>query len=170
MNNKISSLLDGLITYDYILFGGIFLVFVLLIVLSIIFRNKTKLSIFLAIFSFIFLITAPFIGYSIMHNILFKNQTVLTSQKKLEFTNAVVVYAKLTNLSSRDFESCVITASIHRSSSNSLKNYIYKFKPLQKMSIIEEDIVIGNEINFKIIVSPFTYSGDFNTILEASCR
>ncbi len=170
MKNKITSFLDGLITYDFILFGGILLVFILLVVFSILFRKKKRLSLFLAIFSFIFLLVSPFIGYTMMHDILFKNQTILTSQKKLQFTKAVVVHGKLTNLSTRNFESCLITATIHRSSSNKLKDFIYKFKPLKKMSIIEEDIVVANEIDFKIIVSPFTYSNNFNTSLEASCR
>ncbi len=170
MKNKITSLLDGLITYDYILFGGILLVFILLIVFAILLRKKKKLSLFLVILSFIFLITAPFMGYTTMHKNLFKNQTTLVSQKKLEFTKAIVVYGKLANISARDFESCLITATIYKTSSNKLKDFIYKFKPLQKMSIIEEDIVIANEINFKIIVSPFTYPNNFNTIVEASCR
>jgi len=170
MKNKITSFLDGLITYDYILFGGILLLFILMIVFSILLRKKKKLSLFLAIFSFIFLMVMPFIGYKIMHNELFKNQTILVSQKKLEFTKAVVVYGKLTNLSDIDFRSCLITATIYKSNSNIIKNYIYKLKPLKKMSIIEKEIVIGNEIDFKIIVSPFTYLGGFNTTLEASCR
>jgi len=170
MNYKITSFIDGLITYDYILFGVILLVFILLIIFSVLLRKKKILSIFLSIFSFIFLLISPFVGYSIMHNELFKNQTTLVSQKKLNFTKAVVVYGKLKNISTRDFESCKITASIHKVSSNKLKEFIYKFKSLQKMSILEEDIIIANEINFKIVVSPFTYLGDFNTTLEANCR
>jgi len=170
MKNKITSLLDGLITYDYILFGAILLIFILLIVFSLLLRRKKTLSLFLAIFSFIFLILSPFIGYSMMHNELFKNQTTLVSQKKLEFTKAIVVYGKLKNISARDFKSCLITAIVYKSSSNKLKNYLYGFKPLKKMSIIEEDIVMENEIDFKIIVSPFTYSKDYNITLEASCR
>ena len=170
MKNKITSLLDGLITYDYILFGAILLIFILLIVFSLLLRKKIVVSIFLAIFAFIFLIAGPFIGYTIMHNELFKKQVTLVSQKKLEFTKAIVVYGKLKNLSFSDFESCLITATAYKSSSNKLKSYIYKFKPLQKISIMEEDIVMNNEIDFKIIVSPFTYSKDYNITLEASCR
>ncbi len=170
MESKINKIISDLITYDYILFAAILLIFILLIVFSLLLRQKKVISIFLAIFAFIFLLVAPFLGYSIMHNKLFKKELTLISQKKLEFTKAVVVYGKLKNISNRDFNSCLITAITNRISSNKLKTFIYQFKPLKKMSIIEEDIVMGNEIYFKIIVSPFTYSGDFNTTLEASCR
>ena len=128
------------------------------------------LAIFIVIFAFVFLLVAPFIGYSQMHKYLFKNELTLTSQKKLQYTKAVVVFGKLKNVSKLDFDACLITAVVNKSTSNKYKNYIYKFKPIMKMSIIEEDIVIGNEIDFKIIVEPFTYSKDYNISLEADCR
>ena len=105
-----------------------------------------------------------------MHEYLFKNSTKLTSQKRLSFTNAIVVKGTLSNASKFDFKSCKITAKVHKLSKNNLKNYIYKFKYIKKMSIIEEDIKKAQTINFKIIVEPFTYSKDYNISLEAKCK
>ena len=76
----------------------------------------------------------------------------------------------LTNESEFDFSTCKITANVHKVSKNSLKNYIYKFKTLKKMSIIEDSIAKKQTIKFKIIVEPFTYSKDYNITLGAKCR
>jgi len=170
MKHKILAFMDSLIKYDYILFGSIFLIFFIFIILALVLRKKAGLSIFLVIFSFIFLMVAPIVGYAKMHTYLFKNELTLTSEKKLQYTKAIVVFGKLKNTSQRDFSVCKVTAIVNKSSKNEYKNYIYTFKPIMKMSIIEEDIVMGNEIDFKIIVEPFTYKYDYNITLEADCR
>ena len=170
MKHKLLAFSNSLIKDDYILFGAIVFIFFLLILSALLFRKKEGLSIFLVLFSFFFLVLSPFISYPILHNYLYENELTLVSQKKLQFTKAVVVLGKLKNISKRDFQSCQITANVNKHTSNKYKNYIYTFKPIMKMSIIEEDIVIDNEIDFKIIVEPFTYSKDYNITLGADCR
>ncbi|MCD6433795.1 MAG: DUF2393 family protein, partial [Sulfurimonas sp.] len=162
MKAKITALIDGLIAYDYILFGVVFVLFILFITLAIILRKKSGLAIFLALFSFLLLFLAPTIGYVQMHKILFKNSTELISQKKLSFTKAVVVKGTLKNESKFDFKSCEITASAYKVSENSIKNFLFKLKPFKKMSILEYDILKGDVRKFKIIVEPFTYSKEYN--------
>ena len=170
MQEKITALMDSLIMYDYILFGVSFGLFLLFIILTIVLRKKALLATLFGLISFLILILGPTLGFVKMHEYLFKNSTKLLSQKRLEFTNAIVVKGTLTNESELDFSSCKITANIHKISKNSLKNYIYKFKTLKKMSIIEEDIIKKQTINFKIIVEPFTYSKDYNITLGAKCK
>ena len=170
MKHKLLAFSDSLIKDDYIFFGAIVFIFFLLILTALLLRKKVGLSIFLVIFSFVFLIVSPFVGYPTLHNYLYKNELTLVSQNKLQFTKAVVVLGTLKNTSKRNFQACKITAIVNKHTSNKYKNYIYTFKPIMKMSIIEEDIVIDNEIDFKIIVEPFTYSKDYNITLEADCR
>jgi len=170
MKHKFIVFMDSLISYDYILFGSIFLIFFILVVLALVLRKKIGLSIFLILLAFVFLLVAPIAGYTKMHNTIFKKELTLVSQKKLQFTQAAVVFGTLKNVSKKDFQSCLITAIVTKKSTNKYKNYIYGFKPIKKMSIIEEDIIMGNEIEFKIIVDPFTYQKDFNIKLEADCR
>jgi len=169
MKHKFIAFMDSLILYDYILFGSIFLIFILLVILALVLRKKVGLSVFLIIFAFIFLFVAPFVGYVQMHNMIFKKELTLVSKKKLQFTKAAVVFGKLKNTSNRDFESCLITAIATKKTKNKYKNYIFRLKPIMKMSIVKEDIVKGNEIEFKIIIDPFTYTKDFDIILEADC-
>lgn len=170
MEAKITAFVDGLITYDYILFGGVFFLFFLFIILGILLRKKTAIAVFLILLGFLLLVLGPTLGYIKMHEFLFKNSTVLTAQKRLEFTQAVVVRGTVTNESKVDFESCKVTARTYKVSKNTLKNYLYQFKTIKKMSIVREDIKIGETKEFKIIVEPFTYSKDYNISVGADCR
>jgi len=170
MKEKITAFLHGLISYDYMLFGAIFMLFFLLLLIAILLRNKTGISIFFVLLSFIVLIIGPLVGYSQLHNYLFKASLTLKSEKRLNFTPAIVVRGTLKNESKFDFEKCKIVVNVHKVSKNKLKNYLYSFKILKKMSISEEDIQKGDVRDFKIIVEPFTYKHDYNISLKASCK
>ena len=67
MKSMINEFLNSLISYDYILFGIIVLVFILLVVFIIVFRHKRVLFVFLVILAMLTLAVFPFVGYSIMH-------------------------------------------------------------------------------------------------------
>lgn len=170
MKSKIQAFLDSLIMYDYILFGASFVLFILFIILGIVLRKKVGLAIFLILLAFSILILSPTIGRIQMHDFLFSNTTTLSSQKKLQFTEAIVVKGVLENTSRFNFESCKITANVHKVSKNALKNYIWQFKTIKKMSILEKNIAKGKSIPFKIIVEPFRYSRDYNITLGAKCK
>ncbi|MBU1927676.1 DUF2393 domain-containing protein [bacterium] len=170
MKEKISLFIDNLIVYDYILFGTAFILFLLFIILAIILRKKLGLALFLILLSFASLTLSPTLGYKYMHDYLYKNSLILQSQQKLNFTEAVVVKGTLTNDSKFNFKSCTITASAYKVSSNKYKNYIYPFNPFKNMSIVEEQISVGTQREFKIIIEPFTYSGEYNISLKADCN
>jgi hypothetical protein len=170
MKHKISAFIEGLITYDYILFGTSFVLFLIFIILGIVLRKKLVLTILFIFLAFVILLLGSTLGYIKMHDTLFKNSTELISQKRLEFTQAVVVKGRLTNESSREFTECKITASAYKVTSNKYKNYLKKLKPFKKMSIIEEYIAVSETREFKIIVEPFTYSHDYNISLGADCK
>jgi len=170
MKAKITAFIDSLIMYDYILFGASFGLFLLFIILTILLRKKAFFASIFGLLSFLILILGPTLGFVKMHEYLFKNSTKITSQKRLEFTNAIVLKGTLTNESEFDFKSCKITANVHKVSKNRLKSYIYKFKTLKKMSIVEEYILKKQTIDFKIIIEPFSYSKDYNITLGAKCK
>jgi len=167
---KIQAFLDTLILYDYILFAASFALFILLIVLGIILRKKVGLAVFLILLAFSILLLVPTLGRIFMHDFLFANTTTVTSQKKLEFTEAIVVKGTLGNDSRFHFEECRITANVHKVSKNALKNYLFQFKTIKKMSILEYDIKRAGSRDFKIIVEPFTYERDYNITIGAKCK
>ncbi|MDD2790195.1 MAG: DUF2393 domain-containing protein [Sulfurimonas sp.] len=170
MQEKTSLFLQNLIVYDYILFGAAFTFFLLFIIFAILLRRKLVLALLLILVSFSILALTPTVGYQYMHAYLFKNSLTLQSQQKLNFTQAVVVKATLSNDSKFDFKSCTITASAYKVSSNIYKNYLYPYKPFKNMSIVEEQIPRAAQREFKIIIEPFTYAGDYNISLQADCN
>ena len=170
MKAKIIAFIENLILYDYILFGGVFVLFILFIILGIVLRKKIFLAVLLILLAFAILILGPTLGYQEMHKFLFKNATTITSQKKLEFTQAIVVKGTLKNESKFNFSTCRITTKVHKVSKNEYKNYLYAFKTIQKASILEENIVKGQTINFKLFIEPFTYSKDYNLSIGAKCK
>lgn len=170
MKSKIQAFLDSLIMYDYILFGASFVLFIFFIILGIVLRKKIFLAIFLILLAFATLIVIPTLGRTEMHKFLFSNTLSLISQKRLEFTDAIVVKATVENTSQFNFSSCNITANVHKVSKNALKNYLFSFKTIKKMSIVEYDIPKAQTRDFKIIVEPFTYTRDYNITLGAKCK
>lgn len=170
MKAKITAFINDLILYDYILFGAVFILFILFIILAIVLRKKVGLSIFLALFGFGILLLGPTLGYIKMHQFLYKNTILLTSQKKLTFTKAIVIKGTISNESKFNFKSCKVTASAFKVSTNPIKNFIYPFKPLKNMSIVEADIPKGTHREFKMFIEPFTYSKDYNISLDARCK
>jgi len=170
MNFNIDEFINNLMLYDYMLFGGAFVLFILFIILAIVLRNKLGLAMFFVLLAFSTLILSPTLGYIELHKYLFKNTTKLTYQKKLEFTKATVIKGTITNDSKFNFSSCNITASAYKVSKNKYRNYLLRFKPFQKMSIVKEDIAIGEQRGFKMIMEPFTYAKDFNISIHAKCK
>ncbi|MDQ7068245.1 MAG: DUF2393 domain-containing protein [Sulfurimonas sp.] len=170
MKSKITSFIDALIMYDYILFAGSFFLFLLFIMLAILLRKRLFFGVVFVLLAFTILTLGPTLGYLKMHEYLFKNSVKLISQKRLSFSEAVVVIGTITNESKRDFSTCKITASAYKVTSNKYKNYLKKFKPFKKMSIVEENIGVSQTRKFKIIVEPFTYTRDYNISLGADCR
>jgi hypothetical protein len=170
MRHQLKAFLNDLIMYDYVLFGGAFFLFFLLIILAIVVRKKLGFSIFLILLSLNILLLTPTLGYKLMHEYLFKNEITIIKEKKLEYTKAIVIKGSLLNSSNRDFKSCKIIASVHKSSSNKYRHYFLGFKSIQKMSTIELTIAKGETRNFKLIVSPFTYTKNYNITLKGKCK
>lgn len=170
MTGAITKFINELIVYDYILFGTLFLLFVLFVALGILFRKKGAVAVLLMLFAFTQLIVGSTYGYLKMHEYLFKNETSIISHKKLNFTQAIVLYGSVKNVSARDFSSCEITATVYKNTGNEIKDYIFRFKPINKMSILTQEIVKAEQQEFKMIIEPFTYGGDYNITLGAKCR
>ncbi|MEO1937613.1 MAG: DUF2393 domain-containing protein [Sulfurimonas sp.] len=170
MKHKIQAFIDGLILYDYILFGASFVLFILFIILAIVLRERLKTALFLVLFAFATIMLGPTLGFIEMHKFLYKNEVTLKENKRLEFAPAVVVKGSLKNLSRFDFKECLVTASLYKITKNEYKNYLLKFKPIKKQSILLKDIPKGQSKEFKMIVDPFKYKKEYGISLEANCK
>jgi len=170
VKSKITAFIHNLISYDYMLFGGVFVLFLLFIIFAILLRKKIGLSLFFLLLGFIILFVGPTVGYIQLHKYLFASEVQIISQKKLSFTPAIVVKGSLKNVSKFDFKECKITAYVHKKSKNKLRNYIYQLKNIKKMSMIESHIPKGEIKMFKLIIEPFSYTKDYHISIKASCK
>lgn len=170
MSGKINAFIHDLVLYDYILFGGVFFLFLLFVILGIVARRRTYVAIPLILIAFTTLILGPTLGYVEMHNYLYKNKITIINQKKLTFTKAIVLNGSVKNESNRDFKRCKITAKVYKSTKNEIKDFIFSFKPINKMTIIENSIAINEEREFKMIIEPFTYLKEYTLSVEADCK
>ena len=170
MKSSVRTFIEELLPYDYLLFGGALLLFLLFIIIAILKREKIKTALFFTLLAFVTIIIMPTYGYVKLHEILFANKVELVSQKKLQFVEAVVIKGRVTNLSDKDFKQCKITAQLHKVSKNKYRNYILQFKPFKKRSIVEYNIEQNSTKEFKMIIEPFRYKYKFGVDLKADCR
>jgi len=156
--------------YDYILFAISGALFFLILLLAIILRHRTGLSLLLVLVAFIIIIAGPIIGYNYIHATVFKTEITDLNIKRLEFSEAVVIKGKLTNRGKQPYQKCIISSKAYKGPTNFLEKLVYPLKPFQKMSILkQEDINVTQSIDFKIILEPFTYSKEYNISVKANC-
>jgi len=161
---------NSLHTYDYILFSASGVVFILLLFLAILLREKTKISLLLVLLSFTSLIAGPIFGYQYIHSKLYGYTITNIQVKELEFSEALVIKGTLTNHGTQTFSKCNIKAITYKGANNFLEEIVYPFKPFNKKSIIkQESLDINKSLDFKLILEPFTYSKEYNVSIKAEC-
>ena len=170
MKEKILEFIHGLSNYDYILFAGLFFVFLLLLILTLLLRKRAFFASVFLILSLITLFVGPFVGYIQLHDYLYKNSSKITEIKVLEFSPALVVLGHITNESQRDFSTCKINVNIFKVAHNQILDAIFPYSPFQTMQVTETDIAKGETRDLKIIVEPFSYKQDYNVSLGVDCR
>lgn len=170
MREKLLDFLHNLTNYDYVLFASLFILFLLLLVLTVFIRKYSFLSILTLFISLFTLFVAPFIGYKKLHQYLYPTSNSVKEVKALNFTPALVVLGTLTNESQKDYSICKVTLSLHKVAHNALLDPLFKLNPFQKTSIIEHNIAPKEERSLKILVEPFSYKKDYNVTIGADCR
>lgn len=167
---NLQAFISTLHTYDYIIFGAVGALFLLMLLLAIVIRQKIVASLFLIIFALILIVTGPIVGYKYVHAIIYKTEISDLLVKKLEFTEALVIKGTLQNLGKQGYSKCRISASAYKGASNFLEELVYPLKPFDKVSILkEEDLNITQSFDFKLVMEPFTYSNEYNISIEANC-
>ena len=127
--NKLKVMLQAFIEtlhlYDYILFSISGALFLLLLFLAILLRSKVGVSLTLVIVSFIILISVPIFGYNTIHNSIYKTKLSDLSIKRLEFSEAVVIKGRMTNLGQESFKKFTISSFAYKGASNCLEELVH---------------------------------------------
>ncbi len=170
VKSSIQSLIHSFHLYDYILFGVSAGLFLLILLLAIVLRHRTVVSLMLILFAFIVIVTGPVAGYLFIHNTLYKTEISELVIKKLEFSEAVLIKGVLNNHGKQPFHSCTIKASAYRGANNMLEELIFPLKPFMKTSIIQnKQLDVNASSDFKLLLEPFTYSKEYNISVKATC-
>jgi hypothetical protein len=171
MKTQIINFIHHLLLYDYLLFGGIFILFLLLLIFAIVLRRKMSLAVFLVFLAFGVLTAGPVAGYILLHNYLFKHTIIIKEVKALEFTEALLIKGDINNTSNRTFSECTLHARVYKVTHNKYIDPIYPYVPFKKGSItIQKTILPGKSTPFKLFVEPFRYAKDFNLTYKAECQ
>lgn len=171
MKARIQDFIQNLIPYDYFLFGGIIILFILLLTLAIVLRHKLGVAIFIVLIAFAVLTVAPIAGYMAMHHQLFKNKITLHEIKALEFTEALLIKGDINNTSKRPFKECTLYAGVSKVTPNPYLNRLYPLIPFKKSSMtVHQPISPGESVPFKLFVEPFRYTKKYNVTVKAECR
>lgn len=171
MKHTIIDFIEHMLIYDYLLFGGIILLFILILILAVVLRERIGLAIFLVLLAFGVLTAGSVAGYIGLHSYLFKHKVVVTETKALEFTEALLVKGEVTNLSKRTFSRCTLTTEVYQVSHNRFIDPIYPYMPFRKSStFLEQTIKPDEKTSFKLFVEPFRYNKDYNITVKAKCR
>ena len=171
MKHRIIDFIHHLLIYDYLLFGGIFIFFLLLLILAIVLRNKMGIAIFFVFIAFGVLTVGPVAGYIALHQYLFKHTLIIHEVKALEFTEPILIKGDINNTSKRPFKECTIHAGVYKVTHYKYIDKIYPYIPFKKSSMtITQTIAPGESAPFKMFVEPFRYNKDYNLTYKVECR
>ncbi|MCF6174109.1 MAG: DUF2393 domain-containing protein, partial [Campylobacteraceae bacterium] len=142
-----------------------------LIILSlIIMKRAVKTSMVLLLFSFFFLIIAPFF---LKHYLDKTFRTVaVTSVKfqKLNFSNTLIIDYKINNLSKINFKECEIQVVVFKPSVSKYNLFINKLKPIAHRTILSKEKIDANTSKEKrYVFDDFTYDRDVNVSVSTQC-
>lgn len=174
MTQKLKSALQGfadsLHTYDYILFAAFGALYLLILLLAIVLRKRAGLSLFLVLLAFVVIIVGPVWGYHYTHGKLYATEISEQAAKKLEFSEVLIITGKLKNLGMQSYSRCTLTASSYKAPGNFLEEIILPMKPFQHVSYLhEKEFPVNETYDFKLVMEPFTYSGEYNISVKANC-
>ncbi len=158
--------------YEYVAFGWVVFFFITLLIFSIIIANKKPLlATILIVFNFSLLILSPILIKILMNNTIKKSEVKILNQEHLKFSKSIIVQGEVINKGKIDFKECEIKGRIYKISSNSLKNFLYKLKPLKKKKIIlKKRLPKKASLEFRLVFNNFVYpKNDFNVTVNAEC-
>jgi len=170
MRERLLVFLHTLTLYDLLYIGAVFLLFILLVLLTLFLRRKITVALLILLFSILEISIGLTFGFGYFHDAIFKKSITITKAKKLHFVEAVVIEGKLKNESKFNFKSCKLTAIIYKETHNKYKNLLFKLKPLKSKSVTIKNIPKGDDIDFKFLIEPFKYKKDINVSVDGVCK
>lgn len=156
--------------YDYIGFFVSLFIFILFIVLALILRKHTKRSLLLVILGFLTLFSGPVLAHSLVKDTIFLSDTNVTQIKQLFYSDTLLIKGKLNYKGLKEAHHCQVEAKLHKQGSNAIKSFVYSLKAFRSgKHKIDQLFAKGDSVDFKIVIEPFNYQGDYNITVKSGC-
>ena len=161
---------DTIGTYDYIGFFLSIFLFLLFLIIYLLLRKHIKRSIFLAIIGFSFLFMGPVFSHKLVKNTLYNSEANITTVKQLHYSDTLLIKGVLHYKGIKDASHCLVSADIYKKGKNMVKDFVYNLKAYRKGSHkLDATFSTGTNKNYKIVIEPFAYKGDYNISISSGC-
>lgn len=161
---------NNLTGYDYAGFLIALILFILFLILALMLRKRTKLAMLLISFSFIALFGGPVGVHALVKHTLYKHEARITDVKKLHYSDTLLIKGDLEYLGDKMASSCVIDVKVHKQEGSFFKDIAHTIKPYKQGSAkLLMQLDKGDSKDFKVVIEPFTYAGDYNITVSSGC-
>lgn len=144
---------------DWLVFGGCFIVFVLVYFLACLLRNvRFFIPQFLKLIAFCIFIISPIATYYINQEILYKNEVHYKFLKRLEYSPTFFVDAEIQNLGTRTIGKCYFVVHVLREEKNFKNKILNCMRPITTLKYeIDGPILSGERKSFNHTFNRFNY-------------
>jgi hypothetical protein len=162
--------LSSLHIFDYVAYSWLLLVFLILISLSIVLRHRVGISILFVLLSMATFFIAPIFVKHLMDGYIRKGVVELEDMIYFSYAKSLVAEGTLTNEGKKLFSQCSVELDVIKIEHNVLLDLRNQFRPMRKgIEHIEGPIEVGQSKPFKIVISGFTTTSEYNTTIQAHC-
>jgi hypothetical protein len=144
----------------------IFLFFFLLLIFSILIRDKKTTSIFAVLVAFLTITVMPVYSYFFVHDYLYGTETKINYLKQLEYTDSLIIKGDIKNIGEEKIEKCRIFAKVLPKIPSYMETFefLYKLKPTVATQIDLENLDLNknDSFEFKIKIENFKTSRELN--------
>lgn len=170
IRSSIVAFIKTLTSFDYMGFIIAFFLFVIFLVLALMLRKKSKRAAILAIFAFLSLFGAPIAMHMLVKSTLFKSRAELESVKKLYYSDTLLIKGLLHYEGKYDAKHCTVAVAVYKVHNGFIKDLANKIKPYKKgFCILDRNFTKGDITDFKVVIEPYLYEGDYNLSLKTEC-
>jgi hypothetical protein len=155
--------------WHYMIFAGVIVFWLLMVLLTILFRKKTiLLAVLIALDIFLFF-TSPLLAYMVTEKFVFQKEITNIQTKQLKFIDRTVVSATFKNNSIKPFKKCEILILAIKKNLKPIARLKYLQKPTI-YSITSFDQEIKKEAKLQTSVSQISNKNSFRFRYFAFCR
>lgn len=153
--------------YEIALMGSLFILFLLFFLLGLLLRGRRFFPKFFFFLSFLVFASGPFVMKYCMQNLFYTLEVDITQSKRLEYIDAFLLEAKLTNKGFLPISTCEVSVDIQREDWLKFLNLIYPKKSYKKTLFMR--LEPQQSWNLNVLFNDFTQALPFEYRVQIDC-